>query len=138
VVPTLGTIAIRTEPVAGFRHPGADLTAADVGMQDLTPCLRGDHRLGRGSSRHELDNFGDFLWAFVHPAVYGDGEPAARMLRAAADAYGWSGDGLVDSMLAAVRNFQTIVDGHPGAMKWGAAELAYMERNADVFTAALS
>jgi hypothetical protein len=31
-------------------------------------------------------NLADFLWAFVHPGVYRDGEPAARMLRAAADA----------------------------------------------------
>lgn len=31
-----------------------------------------------------LDNFAQFLWAFVHPAVYGDGEPAARMLQVAA------------------------------------------------------
>jgi Phosphotransferase enzyme family len=85
-----------------------------------------------------LANFADFLWAFVHPAMYGEGEPAARMLRAAADAYGWSGDGLVESMLAAVRNFQAIVDGDPGAMEWGAAELAYMERNAEAFRKALS
>jgi aminoglycoside phosphotransferase (APT) family kinase protein len=40
-----------------------------------------------------LANFADFLWSFAHPAVYGDGEPAARMLRAAADAYRWSGPG---------------------------------------------
>jgi hypothetical protein len=25
-----------------------------------------------------LANFADFLWAFGHPAVYGDGEPAAH------------------------------------------------------------
>ena len=36
-----------------------------------------------------LSNFGEFLWAFVHPAVYGEGEHAAQMLRVAADAYGW-------------------------------------------------
>jgi Phosphotransferase enzyme family len=85
-----------------------------------------------------LANFADFLWAFVHPAIYGDGEPAARMLRAAADAYGWSGDGLVDSMLATVRNFQTAVEGDPGAVEWGAVELSYMERNADTFRTVLS
>jgi aminoglycoside phosphotransferase (APT) family kinase protein len=84
-----------------------------------------------------LANFGEFLWAFVHPAVYGEGEPAARVLREAANAYGWSSGGLVDSMLLAVRNFQTLVDGDPGAMNWAAAELAYMERNADAFRTAV-
>jgi hypothetical protein len=29
-------------------------------------------------------NLAEFLWAFVHPAIYGDGEPAADMLRVAA------------------------------------------------------
>jgi hypothetical protein len=83
-------------------------------------------------------NFAEFLWAFVHPAVYGEGEPATYMLRAAADAYGWSGDGLVDSMLATVRSFQSVVDGDPGATEWAASELAYLERNADTFRTALS
>jgi hypothetical protein len=83
-------------------------------------------------------NFADFLWAFVHPAVYGDGAPAAQMLRVAADAYGWSGGGgLVDNMLSTVRYFQAVVAGDPGAERWGAAELAYMERNADAFRASL-
>jgi hypothetical protein len=59
------------------------------------------------------------------------------MLRVATDAYGWSGGGLVDSMLAGVRDFQDIVLGDPGAMKWAAEEFAYMERNADLFRAAL-
>jgi hypothetical protein len=36
-----------------------------------------------------------------------------------------------------VRDFQTIVAGDAGAIKCGAEELAYMERNADVFRAAL-
>ncbi len=61
-----------------------------------------------------LSNFAEFLWAFVHPAVYGDGEPAARILRVAADAYGWSGPGLVNAMLTTVRNFQPSY-GQPGA-----------------------
>jgi len=84
-----------------------------------------------------LANFADFLWAFVHPAVYGDGEPAARMLRVAADAYGWSGPGLVDAMLTTVRNFQAVVAPDRGAMDWGLAELAHLERNADLFRARL-
>jgi hypothetical protein len=85
-----------------------------------------------------LSNFGEFLWAFVHPAVYGEGEAAARMLRVAADAYGWSGGGLVDAMLTTVRNFEAVVAGDRGAMDWAAAELAYMKRNADLFRARLS
>jgi hypothetical protein len=82
-----------------------------------------------------LENFADFLWAFVHPAMYGDGEPAARMLRVAADAYGWSGGPLVDSMLEVVRRFQGIVRGNRGAEEWGARELEYMEQNAELFRA---
>ena len=85
-------------------------------------------------------NFGAFLWAFVHPGMYGEGEAAARMLRAAADAYGWSGSGeeLVTAMLVEVRDFQVIVEGDQGAIDWAAAELAYLERNADLFGTRLS
>jgi hypothetical protein len=84
-----------------------------------------------------LHNFADFLWAFVHPAIYGEGEPAARMLRVAADAYGWTGPGLVDAMLTIVRNFATGFEDDPGALDWALAELAYLERNADLFRARL-
>jgi len=35
-------------------------------------------------------------------------------------------------------NLQTPRRGDPGAMEWGAAELAYVERNANTFRAALS
>jgi Phosphotransferase enzyme family len=85
-------------------------------------------------------NFAEFLWAFVHPGMYGEGEAAARMLRVAADAYGWSdsGGGLVAAMLTEVRNFQVIVAGDQGAMDWAATELAYLERNAEVFRTRLS
>jgi hypothetical protein len=51
------------------------------------------------------------------------------MLGAALDGYGWSGRGIVDAMLAAVRGF---VDLHDTG-DWGRNELAYMERNADLF-----
>ncbi len=57
------------------------------------------------------------------------------MLRVAADAYGWSGEGLVDDMLVTVRDFQDVVAGDPGAEQWGAQELAYMERNAEALRA---
>ena len=81
-----------------------------------------------------LANFADFLWAFVHPAVYGDGEPAARMLHVAASAYGWTGSGLADAMLATVRDFCQI---NPEFITWGAQELAHTERNLDLFRARL-
>jgi hypothetical protein len=60
------------------------------------------------------------------------------MLRVAADAYGWSGEGLVDDMLVTVQDFQDVVAGDPGAERWGAGEFAYMERNACIFRATLS
>jgi hypothetical protein len=41
-------------------------------------------------------------------------------------------------MLATARTFQHIVAGDPGAEEWAAAELAYVERNADCFRAALA
>jgi len=83
-------------------------------------------------------NFAEFLWAFVHPAVYGDGEPAAHMLRVAADAYGWSGPGLINAMLTCVRHFQAVVAPPDlGVMDWGQAELMHLERNADLFRARL-
>ncbi len=88
-----------------------------------------------------LANFADFLWAFVHPAVYGDGEPPAHMLRVAVNAYGppLSGASLVDAMLTVVRHFQAVVaPPDRGVMDWGAAELAHLERNADLFRARLS
>jgi len=81
-------------------------------------------------------NFAEFLWAFVHPAIYGDGEPPARMLRVAADAYGWTGEGdLVDAMLAVVRGFNEL---NPEFIDWGGPELAHLERNAGVFREYLS
>jgi aminoglycoside phosphotransferase (APT) family kinase protein len=114
----------------GGRLP-PNLSQPNFIFRDMSPVAIIDWDGTRPGTR--LSNFGEFLWAFVHPAVYGEGHSAARMLRVAADAYGWSGAGLVDSMLAMVRAFQTVVDGDRVAMEWGAAELAYMERNADVF-----
>jgi Ser/Thr protein kinase RdoA (MazF antagonist) len=75
-----------------------------------------------------LDNVAQFLWAFVHPGMYED-ETAARMLRVAVDAYGWTDPALADAMLAEVRHFEAVVA--PGA--WAREELAYMERNTDLF-----
>lgn len=58
------------------------------------------------------------------------GEPAARMLRVAVEAYGWAGDGLVDEMLAVVRSFNDV---NPEAIEWGGPDLEHLERNADLF-----
>jgi hypothetical protein len=110
-------------------HP--NLSQSNFVFRDMTPVAIIDWDGTSPGSRRS--NFADFLWAFVHPAVYGEGEAAAHMLRVAADAYGWSGEGLVESMLATVENFQTVVHGDRPAMEWAAAELAYMVRNADVF-----
>ena len=82
-----------------------------------------------------LSNLADLLWAFVHPAVYGDGEPAAAMLSAAVEEYGCSGAGLVEAMLAIVRTF---VEANPEVGDWGLTELAYMERTAELFDASLT
>jgi hypothetical protein len=114
-------------------HP--NLSQPNFVFRDLIPVAIIDWDGTAPGTR--LANLADFLWAFVHPAVYGEGLPAADMLRVATAAYGWSGEGIVDAMLATVRHFQTAVAGDAGAEEWGAQELAYMERNSDVFRAAL-
>jgi hypothetical protein len=124
---TAGTVFAAGSEVAC--HP--NLSQPNFIFRDMIPVAIIDWDGTRPGTR--LANFGDFLWAFVHPAVYGEGEPAAQMLRVAADAYGWSGGGLVGAMLTVVRHFQTVVAGDPGAEAWGQGELAYMERNADLF-----
>jgi Phosphotransferase enzyme family len=102
-------------------------------FRDMLPIAIIDWDGTRPGTR--LSNLGEFLWAFVHPAVYGDGEPAARMLRAAVDEYGCPGAGLVDAMLDPVRRF---VHDNPEAGDWGLGELDYMERNAELFEAFLT
>jgi hypothetical protein len=144
-----------TTPGAAFtstgcrRAPGRapPSSACSSGWVSASGVMTGSGmRTARGSSRGwlpgtRLANFADFLWAFVHPGLYGDGEPAAHMLRVAADAYGLqlSGGDLVDAMLTTVRHFQAVVaPPDRGVMEWGAAELAHLERNADLFRARLS
>jgi hypothetical protein len=81
-------------------------------------------------------NLGEFLWAFVHPTVYGEGEPAARMLATTVDAYGYTGDqsALVEAMLAPIRAW---VRDDPDPGEWARHESKYMARNAYLFTAVL-
>ena len=112
-------------------HP--NLSQPNFVFRDVVPVAIIDWDGTQPGSR--VANLGDFLWAFVHPAMYGDGEPAARMLRAAVDEYGCDGAGLVDAMLDAVRGF---VGENPEVGDWGLRELEYTERNADLFEAWLT
>jgi hypothetical protein len=112
-------------------HP--NLSQPNFVFRDMVPVAIIDWDGTRPGTR--VSNLGGFLWAFVHPAVYGDGEPAAHMLRAAVDEYGWTGAGLVDAMVTPVREF---VRDNPEAAEWGVPELEYMVRNAPFFEARLS
>jgi Ser/Thr protein kinase RdoA (MazF antagonist) len=114
-------------------HP--NLSQPNFVFRDMSPVAIIDWDGTRPGTR--LENLAGFLWAFVHPGAYGEGEPAARMLRAAVDAYEWSGPGLVDAMLEVVRRFQGVVAGDPGAEAWAAHELAYLGRNAGAFRRAI-
>jgi hypothetical protein len=128
-----------TEFAAGAEiayHP--NLSQPNFIFRDMIPVAIIDWDGTRPGSR--LVNFAEFLWAFVHPGMYGDDE-AAHMLRAATDAYGLPlpGGALVEAMLTVVRHFVTVVaPPDRGAVTWGTAELAHLERNADLFGARLS
>jgi Ser/Thr protein kinase RdoA (MazF antagonist) len=125
-----------TEFAAGSEvacHP--NLSQQNFVFRDMIPVAIIDWDGTRPGTR--LANFAEFLWAFVHPAVYGDGEPAARMLHAATEAYDWSGPGLVDAMLAIVRGFVVDFAEIPKSADWGRRELAHLEHNADLFRASL-
>jgi hypothetical protein len=104
-----------------------NLSQPNFVFRDGIPIAIIDWDVTRPGSR--VANFADFLWAFVHPAMYRDDE-AADMLRVAAEAYEWTGEGLVEAMLATVRTF---VEVNPTFRDWGVPELAHMERNADLF-----
>jgi hypothetical protein len=121
---TQGTPFATGSEVAAHRN----LSQPNFVFRDLIPIGIIDWDSTRPGTR--IENLGDFLWAFVHPAVYGDGEPAARMLRAAVDEYGYRGDGLLEAMLEAVRRF---VGDDPDPGEWSLSELDYMERNAQLF-----
>jgi hypothetical protein len=134
LVRTVHDLTAGTKFAAGSEvacHP--NLSQQNFIFRDMIPIAIIDWDGTRPGTR--VSNFAEFLWAFVHPAVYGDGEPAARMLRVAVGAYDWTGGGLVDEMLATVRNF---VEVNPEFIEWGAGELAHMECNADLFRTRLS
>ena len=126
---TQGTQFAAGSEVAAHRN----LSQPNFVFRDLTPVAIIDWDSTRPGTR--VANLGDFLWAFVHPALYGDGEPAARMLAAAVDAYGLHEDGVAGAMLDHVRRF-VLDDPDPG--EWSLRELDYMERNAPLFAARLS
>jgi hypothetical protein len=85
-----------------------------------------------------LPNVAEFLWAFVHPGMYGEGEPAARMLRVAADAYGPRDSAVVDGDAGHRQEIRPRLRDEPGSLRWGLGELAHLERNADLFRARLA
>src|SRR5215510_8231903 len=125
---THGTPFAAGSEVAAHRN----LSQPNFVFRDLVPIAIIDwDSTGPGS---RVENLGDFLWAFVHPALYGDGEPATRMLTAAVDAYGWPEAGVAEAMLEHVRRF-VLDDPEPG--EWSLGELEYMERNAPLFEARL-
>jgi Ser/Thr protein kinase RdoA (MazF antagonist) len=125
---TQGTSFAAGSEIACHRN----LSQPNFVFRDMIPIAIIDWDSTRPGTR--VANLGDFLWAFVHPAVYGDGEPAARMLRAAVDEYGYQGEGLVEAMLAPIRRWVRH-DPEPG--EWELRELEYMERNAALFEASL-
>ena len=104
-----------------------NLSQPNFVFREMIPIAIIDWDVTRPGSR--VSNFADFLWAFVHPGMYEDDE-AAEMLRVAADAYGWTGGGLVDAMLTTVRAF---VELNPEFRDWGVPELEHLERNAALF-----
>ena len=104
-----------------------NLSQPNFVFREMIPIAIIDWDVTRPGSR--VSNFADFLWAFVHPGLYDDDE-AAEMLRVAADAYGWTGGGLVDAMLTTVRAF---VELNPEFRDWGIPELEHLERNAALF-----
>jgi hypothetical protein len=127
---TQGTPFAAGSEVAAHRN----LSQPNFVFRDMVPVAIIDWDSTRPGTR--VDNLGDFLCAFVHPALYGDGEPAARMLAAAVDAYGPREAGVAEAMREHVRRRFVLDD--PGPGEWGLGELEYMERNAPLFEARLS
>jgi hypothetical protein len=121
---TQGTPFAAGAQVAAHRN----LSQPNFVFRDMIPVAIIDWDSAHPGTR--VENLGEFLWAFVHPAIYGDGEAAARILRVAVDEYDYRGNGLVEAMLEPVRRF--VLD-DPDRGEWGLAELDYMERNAPLF-----
>jgi hypothetical protein len=125
---TEGTSFAAGSEIAAHRN----LSQPNFVFRDMVPVAIIDWDTTRPGTR--VENLGEFLWAFVHPAVYGEGEPAARMLSAAVDEYGYRGDGLVEAMLEPIRRW---VRDDPEPGEWALKELEYMERNAPLFATRL-
>jgi hypothetical protein len=109
-----------------------NLSQPNFVFRDLIPIAIIDWDVTGPGSR--VANLADFLWAFVHPAVY-SGDEAADRLRVAVDAYGWTSGGLVDAMLTTARTFVEI---NPEFRAWGVPELEHLERNTTRFRKRLS
>src|SRR5262249_17891206 len=109
-----------------------NLSQPNFVFREMTPIAIIEWDVTRPGNRGS--NFADFLWAFVHPALYDD-DAAADMLRVAVDAYGWTSGGLVDAMLTIVRTF---VEVNPEFRDWGAPELEHLERSAELFCTRLN
>src|SRR5215471_4856842 len=125
---TQGTPFAAGSEVAAHRN----LSQPNFVFRDMIPVAIIDWDTTRPGTR--VENLGEFLWAFVHPALYGDGEPAARMLWAAVNEYGYRGDGLVEAMLGPIRRW---VRDDPEPGEWALKEFEYMERNAPLFATCL-
>jgi hypothetical protein len=124
----VGKDRLGTRPSSGCRsRASSSHRAPNTVFREMVPVTIIDWDVTRPGSR--VSNFADFLWAFVHPGMYRDDE-AGDMLRVAADAYGWTGSGLVDAMLTIVRTF---VEVNPEFRDWGVRELKHLERNASLF-----
>lgn len=65
----------------------------------------------------QLPNVAPFLWAFVHPGMYAEGEPTARLLRVAVGTYGLRNSALVGEMLAIIRKFARDCEDEPRSLR---------------------
>ncbi len=106
--------------IEGFAPPHNGFELTEEGAQAGARLVRRVHDLTAGTE------FAAGSEVACHPNL--------AQQKVAASAYGWAGCGLADAMLAIVRNFWEI---NPEFIAWGAQELAYTERNVDLFRARL-
>jgi len=144
--------------IDGFAPPHNGFELSEEGVRAGARLVRQVHDLTEGTefaagsevACHRNLSQPNFIFRDMVPVAIIDWDttlPGTRLanfadfLRAAADAYGLPlpGGGLVDAMLTTVRRFQEVVaPPNRGVMDWAAAELAHLERNADLFRARLS